>query len=486
MKAEHFLEKNEVRELTIVNRLVLNEGELTYVDMLDDLNISKASLEKDLTSLTDRISVLNGQVTIHYDGKMISLTMHDDVSLQHIQWLYLSQSIKVDIINFLFKHQEFSITQLTQELAISDSSLFRKIRELNSYLKEFGIKIRNGQMQGEELYIRYFYFQFYHYVDRQLNLVPDSGVNQMIQAMEKFLDVTILPDKRERLIIWFSISKYRINSNEKKDRQLRKQMKPYSMDPLYRKIQVFVLRYFSRYSIEVDEVEAMIHFAFLLSFPIMTEEDFHEYKLNRNRHAPIAAADMFIAETIINHFEFKRLPYMLEREIYYHLTHIHTRLYFFQGDIEIYNYDEILSKEKDLIGKDLVSVARKLLEISCEMLKKQAGEQNGWHKMEVLKYTSLLILISLKMTSEIQIGIDLRMDAIYKETLSDLLMLRIRPINGVQVERYEAGKQYDLILTNTSPPKEDYYDGARLYILSEVMSSFDMVAIQRVIRELNN
>ncbi|MCD8506232.1 MAG: helix-turn-helix domain-containing protein [Alkalibacterium thalassium] len=172
MKIEHFLEKNEVREITIFNQLVLNGGTLSYGKMLDQLGVSKASLENDLSSIAIRIEGFDQKVQLHYDGQTIGLSMSDDLSLQQIYRLYLDQSIKLQIITFLFKHQEFSITQLTQKLAISESSLFRKIKELNSHLKEFGIKIRNGQMQGEELQIRYFYFQFYCYIeDKQLFLL---------------------------------------------------------------------------------------------------------------------------------------------------------------------------------------------------------------------------------------------------------------------------------------------------------------------------
>ncbi len=150
MKVEHFLEKNEVREITIFKKLVLNNGILSYIDMLDHLSISKASLENDLDSITSRVADFDTQIKISYDGQAIELEMSDEMSLQHIYRFYLSQSIKMEIINFLFKHHEFSITKLTQKLAISESSLFRKIKELNSHLKEFGLKIRNGQLQGEE------------------------------------------------------------------------------------------------------------------------------------------------------------------------------------------------------------------------------------------------------------------------------------------------------------------------------------------------
>ncbi|WP_208559265.1 helix-turn-helix domain-containing protein [Marinilactibacillus kalidii] len=488
MKTEHFLEKNEIREVTIFKQLVLNDGTLTYGEMLDYLNVSKASLENDLDSITSRLPIFEGQIRLDYDGQQISLYMSDRVSLQQIYRLYLSQSVKIDIINFLFKHQEFSIVQLTQELAISDSSLFRKIKELNTYLKEFNIKIRNGQLHGEELQIRYFYFQFYYYIEDNLTLIrqrSDKQITQAVQSVENFLQVKIAPENRTRLNIWLLISKSRIANKDKKYKQLREQMAPYLKDPLYHKIQVMVLRYFSRYSVEVDEEEAMLHFAFLLAFPILTENDFHEYTLIRDRHAPIASLDTYIVETIIIHYKFRKLPYMLERELYYHLTHIHTRLYFFQGDIEIYEYEEMLAKEKQVIGKNVVSFAHVLLKTSSDKFMRANIEGNSLLKMELLKYISLLAIISFEMTTEIRIGIDLKMDDLYKQTLSQLLILKMRPINGIQVERFKPNKVYDLVLTNEKPKEHTTYKEARVYILSEILSSFDMRNIQAIIQELS-
>lgn len=488
MKVEHFLEKNEVREITIFKQLVLNNGILSYGKMLDHLSVSKASLENDLESITSRIEVFNDQVQVDYDGQEIKLTMSDHISLQHIYRIYLDQSIKMEIINYLFKHQEFSITQLTQQLAISDSSLFRKIKELNTHLKEFGLKIRNGQLQGEELQIRYFYFQFYYYIEDKsalIHLRSDQQITQAVQSVENFLQVNIVPENRQRLNIWLIISKSRITNKNKNYKQLRKQMQPYLKDPLYHKIHVMVLRYYSRYSIEVDEEEAMLHFAFLLAFPILTEHDFHEYTLIRDRHAPIASLDTYIVETIIIHFKFRKLPYMLERDMYYHLTHIHTRLYFFQGDIEIYEYEEMLAREKQVVGKNLVPLARTLLTTSTDKFMSTEVGDNSLLKMELLKYISLLTLISFKMATVIQIGIDLKMDGLYKDTLSQLLILKMRPINGIQIEVYQPSKSYDLILTNEKPDEEHQYQEARVYILSEILSSFDMANIQRIIQELN-
>ena len=488
MKIEHFLEKNDIREVTIFKQLVLNGGRISYTDMLDYLAVAKASLDKDLESISFRIQSLAGQVHINYDGQSISLTMSDEFSLQQVYQMYLNQSVKVNLIRFLFKHQEFSIVQLTQELMISDSSLFRKIKELNSYLKEFGIKIRNGQMHGEELQIRYFYFQFYSYIEDKTDSSlthSEKQIMQMVQAVESYLKVTIEPENRQRLDTWMLISKNRINCKDKKYTYLRKQMQPYLADTLYQKIRIIVLRYFSRYSIEVDEEEAMVHFAFLLAFPILNEHDFHDYTLERDRRSPIATIDTYIVETIIIHYKFRRLPYMLEREMFYHLSHIHTKLYFFQGDIEIYDYEEMLVKEQQFTGRNLVSFSNTLLDISTNKFGINDVESNSLLKVGLLKYISLLANITFKMTTILQVGIDLKMEVIYTETLNQLLILNMRHINGIHVEAYQPSKVYDLILTNEQSANKEYYGKSRVYVLSEILSSFDIKNIQKIIQEFN-
>ncbi|AEB30179.1 hypothetical protein CAR_c15200 [Carnobacterium sp. 17-4] len=489
MKIEHFLEKNEIREVTIFKQLVLNGGKLSYTDMLEYLAVARASLDKDLESISFRIHSLADQVNVNYDGQYISLTMSDEFSLPKIHQLYLNQSIKVNLVRFLFKHQEFSITQLTQKLMISDSSLFRKIKELNSYLKEFGIKIRNGQLHGEELQIRYFYFQFYSYIENKESLVVshnDKQITQLVQAMESSLQVTIEPENKQRLDIWMLISKTRVTSKEKKYTDLREHMQPYLEDTLYQKIRIMVLRYFSRYSIEVDEEEAMLHFAFLLAFPILNEHDFHEYTLERDRRAPIATMDAYIVETIIIQYKFRRLPYMLERDMHYHLSHVHTKLYFFQGEMEIYDYEEMLAKEKQFTGRDLVSFAETLIGISTNKFGIKEVEDNSLLKIGLLKYISLLAIVTLKMTTILQVGIDLKMEAIFTDTLNQLLILNMRHINGIHIETCQLGKGYDLILTNEQPINKNHYGKSRVYVLSEIMSSFDMKNIQTVIQEINS
>src|SRR5690606_2736934 len=230
MKVENFLEKHEIREVNLVKKLVLSGGEVSHNDMVDYLDVSRASLDKDLASLAYRLEPFKESVRVDFDGPMITLFMSNEFSLAHIYQVYLKESVKVKIISYLYRHQEISIVQLTQKLMISESSLFRKIKELNDYLKEFHIKIRNGRLQGEELQIRYFYYQFYWYVsDKKTSAMKknDEQVSKLLQATTNFMGINLEPDGKERLKVWLHISKNRVNSKKKVYKELRRLMEPY-------------------------------------------------------------------------------------------------------------------------------------------------------------------------------------------------------------------------------------------------------------------
>jgi len=319
MKIEDFLEKSEVRELKLIRQLILDGGETNYSDMVNFLDISKPSLNKDLETISLRFKADDVRAQINFDGQKIHLHIDAYYSFEEIYQLYLSDSIKASIIRYLYRHQSFSVVQLAHKLAISESSLFRKINELNQYLEEFKIKIRNGRLQGEELQIRYFYYQFYWLTADSSSSKPkekDGQITRLIQGFENVLDISFETEAKRRIAIWFQISKRRIKIENKVYKKLKKRMGPYLEDPFYHEIRTIVLRYTSRYSIEFDEEETMLHFVFLLAFPILSENDFHEYKLLRDRRTPTAYLDTYIAERIIIYFNVQKLPYMLERELF--------------------------------------------------------------------------------------------------------------------------------------------------------------------------
>ena len=83
--------------------------------------------------------------------------------MNHLIEAFVKESLKFQLLDYLYRNKEFSIVQLTTKFMISESSLFRKIKELNQLLAAFDLQIKMDNW-GEELQIRYFYFQLYWYI----------------------------------------------------------------------------------------------------------------------------------------------------------------------------------------------------------------------------------------------------------------------------------------------------------------------------------
>ena len=57
-------------------------------------------------------------------------------------FVLLQESLKFKMLVYLLEHQQVSIVRLATAFNISESSVFRKIKELNQLLEEFGLQIK--------------------------------------------------------------------------------------------------------------------------------------------------------------------------------------------------------------------------------------------------------------------------------------------------------------------------------------------------------
>ena len=163
MKVETLLEKKAMRQLLTVQQTILAGGTCSVSDLTAFLAVTKASFEKDLEDLHYFLKPFGQDCQLTYDTNSYQ-SPYRIFSLNHLIEAFVKESLKFQLLDYLYRNKEFSIVQLTTKFMISESSLFRKIKELNQLLAAFELQIKNGQLQGEELQIRYFYFQLYWYI----------------------------------------------------------------------------------------------------------------------------------------------------------------------------------------------------------------------------------------------------------------------------------------------------------------------------------
>ncbi|MFD2308441.1 helix-turn-helix domain-containing protein [Enterococcus termitis] len=484
MKTEELLERKEAREIRLLKKVIIAGGRIEDTELLAYLGVSKASFESDLKELGYYLEPYKEDCSLFYDGQWVTLYMSDRFSVSRIVEDYIRSSIKFQLIDHLFHYREFTIVQLTTKFMISESSLFRKIKELNKLLIEFDLKIRNGQLKGEELQIRYFYFQVYWFLTpyeqhREKTLTQQNI--RIIEGLEKALSFSFEEYGKLKLSLWLTISKKRLPVQTKTYTIVRDKSKTLEQDPFFRTIRSFVLRFLSRYPLEVDEEESLLHFIFLTSMSVLTEKDFAQYSLIRGRRTPPSLADTFVLEHVILYYRPQKFYPELEKKIFYYFSQIHSRLYFFNGELELFDRENIWQKEQQLSSNQLSDFAHVLLKESLSYFDAVYEPGNSLHEWSLVKYLSVLSIIDFEIIGEIRVGIDLKMDVLYKEALTHVLILSLKNLNGLLIEAYDKKHSYDLLITNMMNPPT-YRSVKEIYILSELGSTFDINQIRKKIR----
>ena len=93
-----------------------------------------------------------------------------------------------------------------------ESTLFRKIKELNKLLLEFDIQIKNNKLIGEESQIRYFYYLLFdslHPKFRPDLLQVTKFQVEFVRQLEETLKVNFSESSKDKLYRWLAITERR-------------------------------------------------------------------------------------------------------------------------------------------------------------------------------------------------------------------------------------------------------------------------------------
>ena len=480
MNYESLLDKREIIQLRLLKSLMLEEETESVQSMAKKLNVSKSSLENYIMDLDEILNKYHGDIQLIEEGTSLRLEMANGFSMSQVENDFYLNSTKYQIINYLFHHREFSPVFLSNELLVSESTLFRKIKELNHSLKEFNISIWQGRLIGEEAQIRYFYFQFYWYLKEARKDNLDQRETLYLKMFEKALGIDFSFDSQKKITLWLKITKKRLAVSQKDYKELIKKCHAYERDPLYIQIREITLRLIGHYAIEVEEEEGMLHFTFLISMSILSEEDFYEYSLLRSRFTPTALLDTVILESLLMYYKPLIVPRKLEKHLYFLLAQIHPRLYFFKGDIEVYHRDNIWQIESYLSGHSMRTLTDHLLKIAVKQFQLDGEESNSLLPITEIKYLSIVVIMDSALKRDVTIGVSLEMDGLFKEATTNMLMVQLSSINGVFCEPYKIGHEYDLILTNQT---KNEWKG-EVYVFSEIGTNYDFQKIKQTIRRI--
>ena len=480
MKIEQLLEKKEQLQVLILRDMVLHGGTVGTNQLREQVNLSKTSFDQYIAEIPMIGRMMGKKVAIKRNEFQVTLELAEDVSLEKIILFLVQQSLKFNLLVYLLEHHQASIVRLATAFNISESSVFRKIKELNQLLQEFSLQIKNGQLYGEELQVRYFYYVLFQFISESqrplfLQQTPDKA--PLILGLERALETTFSQESASKSACWLGITRKRLWSEKTTFATLKEKKILYQKDRLYQALDPVISLYLSRTAAEISGYEPLMFYSFFVSFAVLSEEHFYQYDLTRSKKLPTAVLDTYIRETMLWHYRPRKLKIKEEKAVGYQLAQIDNGFYFFPGVMMIYEPEHLLQQQKKMLGRSLSQLLERLKETTLTQLPAKQGEEAALSYL-MIQYANILMMIDFYIAKSVTIGIDIETLPIYRVAFQQFLLRELKGISGIEIENRRPGKKYDLVITfNQEDPHQNYY------YLSEFASSYDIARLKQKIEE---
>ena len=177
------LSKNQNRQIDIVDYLVQANGWIHIDELAKVFKVSTRAIKIDLAFLRDNIKGLD----ILFSTNGVRIELPQNLSTEVIYPYYYSHSVCYEILEYLFLCEKTNVSDITQQLFITTSTLNRYIQKINTNLKkkfDFQISKKTLQFVGNEQDIRFFFVQYFTektaFFDWPFDFIDESSLEKIL------------------------------------------------------------------------------------------------------------------------------------------------------------------------------------------------------------------------------------------------------------------------------------------------------------------
>ncbi|MGV0168096.1 helix-turn-helix domain-containing protein [Furfurilactobacillus sp. WILCCON 0119] len=223
MFREQLLTPHDTLIFKLINRVNAQNGPVRKAELADHLKINASSLAALLNETQQFIDADDHHEAIYFkvNPRSVELNLNGQCTIADFLYPLIHRSDLFQIIMHLYHAPTLTITQLGTELLVSDASIKRRLADLNDLLAEFNLSFQQGRLEGSELQIRHFAFEFMTHLipeNRRALPVPSANINDFIVAFQRLFHVTLTPIQEQQLIVWLQLSLTRTKANQSPDK----------------------------------------------------------------------------------------------------------------------------------------------------------------------------------------------------------------------------------------------------------------------------
>ncbi|MGM0123436.1 hypothetical protein IGI37_000802 [Enterococcus sp. AZ194] len=212
-----WLEANERIELELLERIDRQLVPYTIEGITKETEHSRNTVRKYLEMLEIQINTYfePEDILLKVSNQKIEYFRSRHFSIQNVYLSILEENVIFNLVEQLLFNEFVSLEQFCKEKFVSHSSMRRKIRKVNSFLKEKELKISliDRTIEGKEEDVRHFYFQLYWTIFRGVKWpfpqIVRENILHMVEAMETKLSLSFSPSAKEKFAYFYAISTIR-------------------------------------------------------------------------------------------------------------------------------------------------------------------------------------------------------------------------------------------------------------------------------------
>lgn len=474
MKIEDLFEKRERLIFRMIRRLQDAGHPLPIKELCAHLDISRATLIRYIEGISQEATDEGIGFFLTVEEEQVRFQRLGNLSSSQYQRFLAQSSLKYQILSYLFDKEDFTLQKLAQELLISEASLSRQISSLNKLLKEFGLTIRQGQLKGDELQIRYFYYQlFWHTGGSYFTDFSQEKHHQLstVAIFERFYEGTFNRRQEKKLLLWLIIAQRRRRLSQQDFSDLYLKMKPYQNHKFYQRLRQLTFTLFDQRAGSHKEGEVMCLFVFLF-FMFILEPPHVEQMLAFG--GPIKEGTTLGLAYLR---EVTNRDLVLNEEAFYQINQLFGQAYFLRGRLLLGRGDLSVFS----IPQDFQEQAEELYDDLTTLVYGQANrEEDGLRRYICQELTKLFHYVTQEMPKRVLIGLRLAEDRITSKLILATLRQELEQNRYISIEEWQDNRTYDLIIADHQLDNDQL-----VYLLHRRLSRGDVLALKRLVKELS-
>ncbi|MHC5247242.1 helix-turn-helix domain-containing protein [Enterococcus sp. LJL90] len=474
---DNFLEKYDAIQYKILGYIFYNGGRVTKKAIIDHFDLSRQTLRNRVEELIHFSEKTNKSFEIQKSRNHVALTLKNTESLNTIYKLYSKQSIKTKIIMELYEHGLFYPVDLALKFSISDSSLFRKIKDINEVLMKFNLQIKNGCLEGSEIDRRNFYYQFFlffEFQNKSFQYESFFDVNRRIlQDIEATFNLTLTDYNKKKLLLFFDICFKRLSLD--RNNQVSFSEVNFAPKRILNDLEDILERQLRIANFTINQNEAYGVFVFLVANQIVPVTSYFNQEvrdLNLKEENLIFQMNQIFIDSFSELNSDQEMP--CDLELYLQQIHLHSLYY--AGFLE----DTCQSRkliELEEYPAQLFLVPQKMR----EELSKRLIEVRDWQYLDC-NYNYLFISLLTFGPSQIQVGLYIEEETLIRKKMMNSLKRSLSSLRNVTCEELQLGESYDVIVSNVKISNNQLNRlGKYIYVISDYPNKFDFNEIKNLI-----